>query len=133
MASYGVFLALCGFEYHGPKGHLGFAPRLAPDDFRAAFTAAEGWGTISQKRDGRRRQARPAAIAKSLGQAAASSLAFELPEKAQLDPRDRDVVLGGTVNPPTRRGWPPRDNHPRPAHHDQAGESVEVKLEFGAA
>ncbi len=35
MASYGVFLAACGFEYHGPKGHLGFAPRLAPDDFRA--------------------------------------------------------------------------------------------------
>ena len=26
MASYGVFLAACGFEYHGPKGHLGFAP-----------------------------------------------------------------------------------------------------------
>ena len=51
MASYGVFLAACGYEYHGPKGHLGFAPRLAPDDFRAAFTAAEGWGTFSQKRE----------------------------------------------------------------------------------
>ena len=25
MASHGVFLAACGFEYHGPKGHLGFA------------------------------------------------------------------------------------------------------------
>ena len=33
MASYGVFLALCGFEYNGPAGHLGFAPRIAPDDF----------------------------------------------------------------------------------------------------
>ena len=30
MASHGVFLAACGFEYHGPKGHLGFAPRLTP-------------------------------------------------------------------------------------------------------
>ena len=26
MMSYGVFLAACGFEYHGPKAHLGFAP-----------------------------------------------------------------------------------------------------------
>ena len=26
MASYGVFLAACGFEYHGPKGHLGLRP-----------------------------------------------------------------------------------------------------------
>jgi len=50
MASYGVFLAACGYEYHGPRGHLGFAPRLGPEDFRAAFTSAEGWGTISQKR-----------------------------------------------------------------------------------
>jgi hypothetical protein len=50
MAGYGVFLAACGFEYHGPKGHIGFAPRLTPDDFRAPFTAAEGWGTFAQRR-----------------------------------------------------------------------------------
>ncbi|HXP63074.1 MAG TPA: GH116 family glycosyl-hydrolase [Dongiaceae bacterium] len=49
MASYGIFLAACGFEYHGPKGRLGFAPRLAPAHFQAAFTTAEGWGTYSQK------------------------------------------------------------------------------------
>jgi non-lysosomal glucosylceramidase len=42
MASYGVFTAVCGYEYHGPKGHLGFAPRLTPENCRAAFTAAEG-------------------------------------------------------------------------------------------
>jgi hypothetical protein len=52
MASYGSFVTLCGFEYHGPRGHLGLAPRLAPENFRAAFTAAEGWGTFAQKRDG---------------------------------------------------------------------------------
>ena len=52
VASYGVFLALCGFEYHGPKGHIGFAPRMNADDFAAAFTAAEGWGTFTQKRQG---------------------------------------------------------------------------------
>ncbi len=49
MASHGVFLGLCGFEYHGPRGHLGFAPRLQPEDFRAAFTTAEGWGTLRQQ------------------------------------------------------------------------------------
>jgi non-lysosomal glucosylceramidase len=50
MASYGVFLAVCGYEHHGPKGHLGFAPRLSPDDFRCAFTAADCWGTFTQSR-----------------------------------------------------------------------------------
>ena len=49
MASYGVYLAACGYEYHGPKAHIGFAPRLTPEDFKCAFTAAEGWGTYSQK------------------------------------------------------------------------------------
>ena len=32
------------------RGISGFAPRITPDDFRAAFTAAEGWGTLVQKR-----------------------------------------------------------------------------------
>ena len=52
MASYGVFLAACGFECHGPKGHIGFAPRLTPDHFRAAFTSADGWGMFEQKTEG---------------------------------------------------------------------------------
>jgi uncharacterized protein (DUF608 family) len=51
MASYGVFLAACGFEYHGPQGHIGFAPRLSPENFRAPFTAAEGWGTFAQTKE----------------------------------------------------------------------------------
>jgi uncharacterized protein (DUF608 family) len=49
MAAYGIFLACCGFSYHGPKRKIGFAPRLTPEDFRAPFTAAEGWGTYTQK------------------------------------------------------------------------------------
>jgi uncharacterized protein (DUF608 family) len=52
MASYGVFLAACGYEYHGPKKHLGFAPRLSPENFQCAFTAAEGWGTFRQQTAG---------------------------------------------------------------------------------
>lgn len=54
MAGYGVFLAACGFETHGPGGHLGFAPRLSPDDFRCAFTAAGAWGSFAQSRRGGR-------------------------------------------------------------------------------
>jgi len=52
LASWGVLIGLCGYEYDGPAGHIGFAPRLAPDDFKAAFTGAEGWGTLAQKRGG---------------------------------------------------------------------------------
>jgi uncharacterized protein (DUF608 family) len=49
MSSYGLFIAACGYEYHGPKGYLAFDPRINPHDFRAAFTSAEGWGTFSQR------------------------------------------------------------------------------------
>jgi hypothetical protein len=54
MASYGVFLAACGFAYHGPKGHLGFAPRITPENFKAPFTTAAGWGTYAQQAQGTR-------------------------------------------------------------------------------
>ncbi|MDN5204272.1 GH116 family glycosyl hydrolase [Fulvivirgaceae bacterium BMA10] len=50
MASYGVLLAVSGFDYHGPKGHITFDPKLTPEDFKAPFTVAEGWGTFTQKR-----------------------------------------------------------------------------------
>jgi len=45
MASYGTFINACGFAYHGPKGYLAFAPKMRQPEFKAAFTAAEGWGS----------------------------------------------------------------------------------------
>ena len=53
MASYGVYLAACGFEYDGPNAHIGFAPKLSPDNFKCAFTSAEGWGCFSQNAESR--------------------------------------------------------------------------------
>lgn len=52
MASYGAFISICGFEHHCPKGQIVFSPRLTPDDFKAPFISAEGWGTFVQKRQG---------------------------------------------------------------------------------
>ena len=49
MASYGTFITACGFEYHGPKGHISFNPAFGADNFHAPFTVAEGWGTYSQR------------------------------------------------------------------------------------
>lgn len=49
-ASYSLFLAACGFSYNGPAGVIGFDPKIGPENFKAAFTAAEGWGTFEQKR-----------------------------------------------------------------------------------
>ena len=58
LASWGVYTALTGFEYDGPAGRISFAPRFKPEDFRAAFTAAEGWGTYSQRIDGAAQESR---------------------------------------------------------------------------
>jgi len=49
MASYGALIAISGFEYNGPNRHIGFAPKLTPENFKAPFTTAEGWGSYTQK------------------------------------------------------------------------------------
>jgi len=77
MASYGVFLAACGYRYHGPKGFLAFAPRLTPENFRAPFTTAEGWGTFSQQRDGKEQRE---TLELKWGKLRLRSLAFDVPQ-----------------------------------------------------
>jgi hypothetical protein len=90
MASYGVFLGLCGFEYHGPKKHLGFAPRITPDNFRGAFTAAAAWGSLRQTREPTEQQNRIEVV---WGTLPVRSLRFDLP--AEVAHRATQVTCGG--------------------------------------
>jgi hypothetical protein len=89
MASYGVFLAACGFEGHGPRGHLGFVPRVfaaprdgAPRTFKAAFTMAEGWGAFSQTSTS---TALDCQIELNWGKLSLQTLALEIPEQARTE------------------------------------------------
>ncbi len=77
MASYGIFTAACGFEYNGPKGYIAFSPKLTPDNFRAAFTSAAGWGTFSQLRQ---KKSQAETIEVKWGKLNLQTLAFDLPE-----------------------------------------------------
>lgn len=95
MASYGVFLAACGFEYHGPKGHLGYAPRIRPENFEAAFVAAQGWGTIAQERF---LQGQKQRITLRHGTLRLRTLAFELSEGSTAT-RVRETRPGDGASP----------------------------------
>ncbi len=98
MASYGAFLAACGFAYHGPKAHIAFAPRLTPDDFKAAFTAAEGWGTFTQTRRGRKQTA---TLEPKYGVVACKTFGLELPANATAI--EITATIRGTKVPVTFR------------------------------
>jgi len=80
LASWGVYLALLGFTYHGPRGHLGFNPRLDPAAFRAAFTTAEGWGTFAQARQG---STQTSAITLDWGRLRLKRLTLDVPERSE--------------------------------------------------
>lgn len=110
LASWGVLLALAGFEYHGPKKHIGWAPRLTPDDFRCVFTAADSWGTIAQQRGNNRQVNR---INVAWGTLHWQSMALEVPEGKRV----RRVLLDG-----------------RPiTEYEQRGERVTINVPGGAS
>ncbi len=117
MASYGVFLAACGFEYHGPKAHLGFAPRLQPENFRAPFTAAEGWGTLEQKREG---QVQTQRIELKHGTLRLRTLAFESAPRRKAHTGSRDRRRQRIRKRTQTRSRPP-DNHARPRSCPRSG------------
>lgn len=48
LSSWSLLLALQGFSYNGPAGHLGFSPPYRPTSHRSFFTAGDAWGVFSQ-------------------------------------------------------------------------------------
>ena len=54
LSQWSVLLAAQGFEYNGPQKAMGFNPKWKPEDHQSFFSTAEGWGTFSQKRDGKK-------------------------------------------------------------------------------
>jgi non-lysosomal glucosylceramidase len=88
MSSHGSFIAVCGYEHNGPKGHLGFAPRLTPERFKAPFTTAEGWGSFSQARGS---ATQLETIVVRYGRLRLKTLAFTVPESQP--PRSVQVRL----------------------------------------
>ena len=96
MASYGVYQAVCGYEHHGPKGHLGFAPRLTPEDFRCAFTTAAGWGTFSQQV---KSESQHVELRLKWGTLRLTTLALQLPQ--DRNPAQVRVTVAGNDVPAT--------------------------------
>ena len=96
MASYGTFISACGFEYHGPKGHLGFAPRLTPENFKCPFTTAAGWGTYAQTITAGKQTA---AIELKWGTLELTTLTLALPEN--VSPAAVTATLAGQSQPLT--------------------------------
>jgi uncharacterized protein (DUF608 family) len=90
LASWGCLIALSGFTYDGPAGRLGFAPRWQQDDFRAFFTAAEGWGSLRQQRTEHSQQNH---IEVKHGQVTLRELLFEVPKSVKF--QEVAVMVGG--------------------------------------
>jgi len=125
MASWGVLISLAGFEYDGPAAKIGFAPRLTPDDFKCAFTAAEGWGSFTQKWGGGELKAE---IEVKWGRLRLSELRLRLPDRAQLV--SARVAVGAEVlsATPDQAGQMVRLTLDRPAVI-AAGQNIELQLQ----
>jgi non-lysosomal glucosylceramidase len=81
LASWACLTALAGFTYDGPAGKLGFAPRWQHEDFKSFFTAAEGWGSLTQKRGEKMQENH---IDVRHGRVTLKQLVLEVPEGAKI-------------------------------------------------
>ncbi len=51
MASWGLILALSGYQCDMTEKKISFSPRINEDDFRCFWSTGTAWGTYTQKRD----------------------------------------------------------------------------------
>ena len=79
MSSWSVLLACQGNSYVGPRGRLGFDPRVTPEKHQSFFSGAEGWGSFSHERDSR---AQRNAVRLAWGRLGLAELSFGLPPEA---------------------------------------------------
>ena len=78
MAIWSMLLACQGYAYDGPAGWIGFEPLWKPEEHASFFTAAEGWGLFTQKRDGGAQYER---IEVRYGRLRVRTLAFNVPKQ----------------------------------------------------
>ena len=50
MSSWGIMIAVSGYELNVPEGSLCFLPKICREDFKIPFLAYFGWGIFSQKK-----------------------------------------------------------------------------------
>ncbi|SHI56652.1 Uncharacterized protein, contains GBA2_N and DUF608 domains [Arenibacter nanhaiticus] len=81
MSGYAPFIAASGFTYHGPKGIIGFAPKMSAENFKSAFITAEGWGSFSQQIAA---SSQEVALILNYGKVNLSQLQLELPKGKKL-------------------------------------------------
>ena len=51
MSSWGLILALSGYQCDMAEKRISFTPQINVDDFRCFWSTGTGWGTYTQKRD----------------------------------------------------------------------------------
>lgn len=78
MSIWSILLACQGFIHENPAGIIGFKPVWKPTDHISFFTAAEGWGLFSQKRENNRQIE---CIDVRWGKLRVKELIFEVPEE----------------------------------------------------
>ncbi len=96
MASYASFISACGFEYRGPDGYMGFAPRITPEKFKAAFTSAKGWGSYEQEASDSRLHAE---LSLKWGELALNTLSLQ--PTGSFEPKKVQANIGGRKIPST--------------------------------
>jgi len=98
LSSWSVLLASQGFSYVGPRGRIGFDPKLTPDDHKSFFAGAEGWGAFTQRRQERQQHN---SLALAWGQLRVAELTLGLPPGAGMP--EASVELAGAPVPATSR------------------------------